>query len=282
VTTLVAVYVLILVGGIVRSTGAGMGCPDWPKCFGRWVPPTSDQQLPPNYKEVYVSIREKKNLRFANYMAAIGFTSTADKIKNDASILVEKDFNVAKAWIEYGNRLVGVIIGFLIAMLFWRSMKLKTTHPRIFFFSLATLTLVIVQGWFGSIVVSTNLTDWTVTVHMFLALMIVGLIIYLIHLSQLPAAGPDQAKGLGWILVACMLALFIQIFLGSQVRQSLDRIATGWVPRNQWIGALGLEFIIHRSFSHHVMARQLLFGLKIRKKIGPKKLLGGLINFILF
>src|SRR6185295_10672616 len=126
ILALLAVYILILVGGIVRSTGSGMGCPDWPTCFGRLIPPTTVDQLPANYKEEYAAFRQKKNQKFARYLTLIGLNETADKIANDQAILIEADFNATKTWVEYINRLVGVIIGLLIIALFISSRKTRS------------------------------------------------------------------------------------------------------------------------------------------------------------
>ncbi|MEO1900032.1 MAG: COX15/CtaA family protein, partial [Methylococcales bacterium] len=104
--TIFAVYMVILVGGIVRASGSGMGCPDWPTCFGQWIPPTEESQLPPNYHEIY---------------ANRGYQNT--------------QFNPVKTWIEYANRLVGVTIGFLIFLTAWSSRVFLTIDKSIFYLS---------------------------------------------------------------------------------------------------------------------------------------------------
>lgn len=247
-----AVYLLISIGGIVRSTGSGMGCPDWPTCFGKWVPPTSVEELPDNYKEIYSEYRHRKNVRFASYLERVGLERTAAAILNDKSIRNEADFNAAKTWIEYMNRLAGVVVGILIFALAVSSVRFRKSRPWIMWVALATLLLVGFQGWIGSIVVSTNLTPWTVTVHMFLALVIVALLVYLVHSSAENQSAAVPPRQLVWWLSACIVVLLIQILLGTNVRESIDQISSE-VERTKWITTLGREFVMHRTFSWVVL-----------------------------
>ncbi|HEY9006487.1 COX15/CtaA family protein [Ohtaekwangia sp.] len=278
IATLVAVYVLILVGGIVRSTGSGMGCPDWPKCFGSWVPPKTIDDLPDNYKDIYASYREKKNVRFAKYLNALGMEDTAQKLLNDPSVLQENDFNPTKTWIEYFNRIVGVIIGFLIFAVFVSSIRFWKMETRLTVIALVAFLLVGFQGWIGSFVVSTNLTPWTITVHMFLALFIVALLVYLIHRSSYVTM-INSVIGFWWLLV-CMAVLLVQTLLGTQVREAIDRVAV-WASREAWVSNLGIEFILHRSFSWIVLILHVGLILNLRKTEGSKVFLLTLIVLIL-
>jgi cytochrome c oxidase assembly protein subunit 15 len=275
-STLVAVYILIAVGSIVRVTGSGMGCPDWPRCFGSFIPPTSVDQLPSDYKEKYLALREKKNIKFAKYLRAFGFAGTAEKLVNDKSVSVETEFNPLKTWIEYINRLVGVVIGFFIIALAYRSLKFRKADPVIFRVSIGVLLLVIFQGWFGSIVVSTNLTTWTITVHMFLALVMVLLLVFLFNRTGEPIPVPGSRM----LAIAALGLLFIQTFFGTEVRAAIDVVAAQ-LPRDKWIGALGSVFITHRTFSWAVLGIQVILFSKIRKTPSLKSLSLGLIILIL-
>ena len=245
-----------------------MGCPDWPTCFGSWVPPTEVSQLPSNYKEQYAAYRDKKNQKFASFLSAMGMEETAGKIVNDKSILDEADFNPTKTWVEYVNRLVGVAIGLLIIALFAVSIPLRTSDPAVFYGALALLVLVLVQGWFGSIVVSTNLTPWTVTIHMFLAIVMVLLLVWLVQRAGERSAGiPGSLRPL---LLVAIAGSVIQIFLGTNVRAALDRLAAAAVDRAQWIASSGMDFLIHRSFSWVLILIQAGLYLKLRKSGAEK------------
>lgn len=253
--TVLAVFLLILVGGVVRSTGSGMGCPDWPKCFGSWIPPTHVDQLPDDYQQIYVNKRVEKNERFVALLESMGFKKKAHEIKNNKSILIEEEFNATKTWIEYVNRLLGAVIGILIIITFLYSVPLWKLNRGLVVLSLFNIILVSFQGWIGSIVVSTNLLHWMITLHMFLALLLVCLLLY-VHYRSYKLAYPVQVQTdnpalLYTVLMITFILTNIQVVLGTQVREQVDLVAArfGNLFRGEWVDHLGNYFLVHRSFS---------------------------------
>jgi cytochrome c oxidase assembly protein subunit 15 len=241
-----------------------MGCPDWPTCFGRWMPPTRESELPDAYKEYYVNYRHEKNLRFAGYLSALGFESKAELIRNDHTIRAETEFNTAKTWTEYINRLVGALIGIFVIINLIASARLIRTHTRLFVVSLLLLILVVFQGWIGSIVVSTNLVPWVVTLHMLLAMLVVAILLYLVYVSRKETfearyrfTGRPMVKV---FLILSFVLLATQVLLGTQVRETIDAIAASFEfgSRSAWIAEAGIPFLIHRSFSIAVILSQAL------------------------
>lgn len=254
--TICSLFLLILAGGIVRSTGSGMGCPDWPKCFDQWVPPTDVSQLPENYREQYLEKRLHKNERFATLLQKIGDTETAQAIRNDESIKNTEEFNVANTYTEYVNRLIGALTGlFMLIMLFY-SIPLMKQHLRVFLLSTVILILTFFQAWFGSIVVTTNLLAWTITVHMVLAIIILALVIYTYsvvkykYLEPVKVSIPNLriASVITWISLALTM---LQTVWGTELRESIDYYADFWKGTNRgaWVELTGFIFKLHRSFS---------------------------------
>lgn len=225
IATIIAVFFLILVGGLVRSTGSGLGCPDWPKCFGQYIPPTHISELPVDYK--------------------IQFAIQGKQIA---------DFDVFKTWVEYINRLVGVVIGFLILLTLVFAFPYLKANAKIFWLSFLAFILVGFQGWIGAKVVSTDLATWMVTIHMVIALVIVALLIYTVTLSQqfyiVQLKNDSSLKIL--IIVALVISL-IQIMSGTQVREKVDHVANllGEQYRTQWPKFFMDELIfkLHRTWS---------------------------------
>jgi len=248
--TIIAVYILILVGAWVRSSGSGMGCPDWPKCFGRYIPPTSIQELPPDYQQKY---------------AHVGYD--------------EMTFNVVKTWTEYLNRVLGVLVGIFILITFIISFSLKKQYPSVFYYSCSALILVVFQGWLGSKVVALKLVPWIVTVHMGIALAIVALLIAGYGSS---VAKPSQEIP-SWLkrgMVFFFVIITLQIILGTHVREEVDHflLRSSVIPRTEWIEKLGIFFTIHKIFSWvaFAVATGLLMGSFIIDSVLLKRVLRAL------
>ena len=224
--TLISIYFLILVGGIVRSTGSGMGCPDWPKCFGQWVPPTSITQLPADYKE--------------------RFKVAGKKIAT---------FDPIKTWTEYINRLIGALIGVFCFLTFLYSIPLRKYSSWPFYLSLGNVILVGFQGWLGSVVVSTNLAHWMITIHMLMAIFIAFLLHFILFLGEGPklarqADSDSERPMMIWVSLPLLLTL-IQVVFGTQVREAVDQLKNAMGPDFHigWPNSLGNIFLTHRSYS---------------------------------
>lgn len=251
--TLVFIYLVIIAGSFVRITGSGMGCPDWPKCFGQYIPPTTDANLPEDYKNIYVEKRLKKIDRFSSFLEKIGMKDVADKIRSDKSILLEQDFNARKTWTEYINRLFGVLAGFGVLFV-WISVLRKYRNKKLVFLSSLNLILLVIQAWFGSIVVASNLVPWTITVHLLLALLIVCIQLILVQKTSITQQIPlITSKRIRWIIWIVFIITFIQMFLGTQVREAIDVLVKQGYSREYWVENIGLPFFIHRSFSWIVL-----------------------------
>lgn len=216
-STVGATIFLIFVGGLVRASGAGLGCPDWPKCFGMWIPPLSASELPSQY---------------------------------DLS-----QFNVYKTWTEYINRLIGAVIGLLITATFILSFRYRKKKPAVLYSSAAAFVLVLIQGWLGGQVVITGLSEWLITLHMFLAMIIMIVLIYAVFKASEDQLAVDISKETApWLsgaLALLIVCTFVQLILGTQVREAIDVLKnmTTPPPRESWISRVGLIDEIHRSFS---------------------------------
>ena len=206
-------YLLIAVGGLVRASGAGLGCPDWPRCFGSWIPPASAADLPPGFDPA--------------------------------------QFNPTLMWTEYLNRLLGVTVGFVILAATVSAWRHHRREPRIFWPVVAAVLLTGFQGWLGGRVVAHDLAAWIVTVHMVVALIIVALLLAAV-LESLRAPGtpapPRSRRRVGWWTTAVIVLTLVQVGLGTQVREQVDD-ALAIVPRDQALAQVGALDTTHRELA---------------------------------
>ncbi len=235
--TVAATLFLIFIGGLVRATGAGLGCPDWPKCFGVWIPPTSAADLPAGY---------------------------------DAA-----DFNAVKTWTEYVNRLIGVLIGLLITATALSSLRFRKSNPVVTYSSAGAFVLVLFQGWLGGMVVRSGLHEGLITAHMLLAMVIVGLLMLgTFKASARPGRWVLPAGTRSWLTTLSLVLLVIslvQMGLGTQVREHVDvaKNAMPPVPRAQWLEGAGWIDGVHRSFSWVVLVAVALLMRAVRRPDMP-------------
>ncbi|MBB13521.1 MAG: heme A synthase [Flavobacteriaceae bacterium] len=263
--SLIIVYLVITAGAIVRMTGSGMGCPDWPKCFGYWIPPTERTELDWKPNHLYLKgqvIILDEELR----VAKSDFNSRFDYNQKNWGFYTQHDyalFNPYHTWIEYLNRLLGALAGLAVLIMTVQSFLLKKKKKITPIISFLILMAMVFQAWLGKTVVDSNLLPYRITIHMVMALLIVLGLIILLFISQRKIT-PIPASQLMKILAifSVVLTLF-QIGLGTQVRQFVD--LKMHLQVSQWLDPAPLKFYFHRSLSLIVLAVHLTLFWMFRK-----------------
>ena len=194
IITVILLYILVLVGGFVRITDSGDDCPDWPKCYGSWFPPLSLEDIPEH------------------------FNPTQDKVYG--------------SWIEYFNRLIGVVLGISMLITFYKSVYVFKYDKIIFYGSLCSLILIVIAGWFGGQIAQNIdginvMHQHSVSIHLYIAILTIISLVYTTNRSFLllyPNCEQEASysKESVYIFFAILILNLLLVFSGSFIRTFID------------------------------------------------------------
>ena len=273
--TLASLYLIFLAGSIVRMTGSGMGCPDWPKCFGYYIPPTSEEQITwqPNsiYEEGMIIIKDE-------------VLFVAEQEVKTASVFNEKNweeytkheyatFNKFHTWVEYINRLVTVASGFIFLFLLAGSLKFRKENKWIPVISFIAFFFMLVEAVLGKMVVDSNLKPTMITIHMVIGLLIIGLVLRLLFIIRKEKTSYKYHALFNKLLILSVIFSLIQIAMGTQVRQFIDEQVKlfGFENKEYSLMNPSFKFYFHRSFTIAIILVNFgLFYLNQLHKLGYK------------
>jgi cytochrome c oxidase assembly protein subunit 15 len=214
---------LIVFGGFTRLTDSGLGCPDWPGCYGEANPFLAHEQI-----------------------------AAAEAAMPTGPV------TVAKAWIEMIHRYLAMGIGALILALLFTSVKQwRRTHDAVFqpAMPIALLASVLVQGAFGAWTVTLKLQPVIVTIHLLLGMTLLAMLVWMgcredaLLKPPAPLRGADilaRLRGLRWLSLLAAVVLTVQIALGGWVSTNYATMACDTFPLCQ--GAIVPELDFEHGF----------------------------------
>jgi cytochrome c oxidase assembly protein subunit 15 len=204
---------LILFGAFVRLTDSGLGCPDWPGCYGKVTP-----------------------------------WGALNPIREAAQTMPLGPVTLSKAWIEMIHRYAGSVLGLLIIALVYMACRYRVQLGRSPTLAIVTLVAVCVQGAFGAWTVTHRLMPVVVTAHLLFGLGVLALMTWLAAREQphKPVPAP-AARWRLWLIVGLVL-LLVQISLGGWVSTNYAALACmdfptchgAWLPEMDFHGGYSL------------------------------------------
>ena len=254
--SLILVYLVIFAGAFVRLTGSGMGCPDWPKCFGYYIPPTQEKELlftpGKEYDKGQVIIQNESLLvAKSDFLSKNTFEpyNWEKYTKHNYAV-----FNALHTWIEYINRLIGALAGIACLITFGLSFCFWKDNKKLILLTFLICILMGFQAWLGKTVVDSVLNPVKITTHMLTALLIVAFQLITIHTFQKRHKLLFFDSKFNWVIVLSLTLTLIQVVLGTSVREHVDTISETGLPKILWLQNPSISFYIHRSFSIIVLA----------------------------
>ena len=258
IITVILLYILILVGGFVRITESGDDCPDWPKCYGSWIPPFTIDDIPEE------------------------FNPTQDKVYG--------------SWIEYFNRLVGVVLGISMLYTFFKSFYVFKTDKLLFYGSLSSLLLIIIAGWFGGQIATSIdgqniIYQHSVSIHLYIAILTTISLIYTTNRGFI-VMFPNLEHNFNYSPSSKMFLLLIFIinlmlvFSGSYIRTFLDDSSLIQLPyfirMEKYVYQTGLVKFIHPFLGFSMLTCSAILWNHVINLSTPSKTVTFLVKFILY
>lgn len=247
VAALVSVLCLMFVGAIVRVTAAGMGCPDWPTCWGCLIPPTHVEQV--DFAKLPIEKFRQKAARMGRDPATITVES------------LRQEFNPRHVWTEFLNRMASIPVAIFSLATFIAAFWQREKRPLVFWLAFAAVITVMVNAWMGARLVYSNLASSNITLHLALAMSLLGILVYCAwrgtespwRIGMAPAPLAKLRLGVTVLLVVVVA----EGILGSQVREMTDELAKSHAnaARATWANELegSWKYLVHRSFSWAVL-----------------------------
>lgn len=255
IISFIAVELLLFMGAIVRATGSGLGCPDWPFCYGRMIPPTKAEDI--DFAHLNLEKFRRKAAQHGRDPASI----TPESIR--------AEFNPVHTWTEYVNRLSSMPVGFATLALLIASIRQRGAHPRVFIAAVVSVLLVLVNAWLGAKVVYSGLQPGIITVHMALAILLLCVLVYAAWKAAPQPWRLDVTPALRRTAVCLFVLVVLEGILGSQVREMTDHLAKTHAgePRSAWVAELEHTwvYLVHRSGSWLIVGVALWFGSQARR-----------------
>jgi cytochrome c oxidase assembly protein subunit 15 len=203
-------FVVVVVGAFVRLTDAGLGCPDWPGCYGDLTPATAKNEI--------------LAAESANPFGPV---------------------TMAKAWKEMGHRYLAAILGSLIialAIAAWRGRRTWASSPWL---ATSIVGVVILQGAFGAWTVTLLLKPAIVTGHLIGGMLTLSLLMCLALLARpaAPLPAPASARALLPFAWLTLVVIAMQIILGGWVSTNYAALACTDFPTCQgaWVPPMNFD-----------------------------------------